>query len=137
MDISPNLQKAFGIIEEVQLLINKVDILESVWTFFEELPFPAWVKNIDGQIVAVNRIYRSRYKPTKSGKTYDINRCPKILSQFRLNDETVMKSSKPQIFREICATEEDKDRISTVLKFPINGSSGTPIGVAGIELSLP
>lgn len=132
---SPYIKTAFDILSKAEGFVDKLDRIDSIVLFFESLPFPAWVKHLNGTVAVVNEAYKKKYSVVDNNRFVNINQSDSVLFEYQKNDQIVKESKVPQIFEELCPTKFNESRISPVLKFPVLTDSDEMIGVAGIELS--
>lgn len=118
------------------IIKEELSSIDSIILLFESLPFPCWLKSIDGKILAVNREYKKHYETsdnedgTISLKFKDI-----ILSEYRANDEWVSRFERGRAFIETCPRKNDATRKAMVIKFPVYNMADQVCGIGGIELT--
>lgn len=113
------------------------EILESrarLNAILDNLPYKAWLKDVNGKYIAVNRPFAKYYGLESSdlmGKTdYDI--CPReIASKFEADDQRVIET-KMQIYSEVHDPYLTEGEWFETFKSPIFDEDGRVIGIAGI-----
>jgi hypothetical protein len=133
---SPMVERAMCLLDRVQNMIGEhLTALDSM-LFFEGLPFPAWVKDIDGKMIVVNSAYKAVYPAINRNKDEVHLGFPEvILNQYAVNDLWVLKYRRPRVFVENAPRENEPDRTTNCLKFPVFSSDGSLAGVAGLEIT--
>tara|TARA_R100000027_G_scaffold27840_1_gene20134 strand:+ start:524 stop:1024 length:501 start_codon:yes stop_codon:yes gene_type:complete len=149
------LSSAPALLSEVRELRKEVDILSGFrdtkvalsTSFFELMPFPAWlkVKGADGQwrIASLNRSYEDIYGVSElryKGKTDEEIWGKEIAKQYAENDWKVYISKEPVITKELVNVRGAPELVfHVVAKFPVllaNGEHSIAIGGISIPLSL-
>lgn len=109
------------------------------WAFIDNLPLPAWAKDLHGKMIWINTEYSLRFgiKPSEyEGRDdYEVWPLP-IAEKFRRNDLNVIKTGLTTKFtEEVPDTWGDDSAILnkwTVWKFPIYDNNGNITAVGGI-----
>jgi len=116
------------------LSLQAEDVLSE---FFMTCPFPMWVKDTRGHMVAINHAYTSRYDVTLAdyaGNLDDANWEQQAAVNFGSNDIEVLETGVPRVYIEAIDSPSREELI--VLKFPVNRDTEV-IGVGGIAIYLP
>lgn len=137
-----NLLKKFGNeIEKVEKKIDtKIKKANGVpWAFIDNLPLPAWAKDLNGKMIWINTEYSLRFgiKPSEyEGRDdYEVWPLP-VAETFRRHDLQVMKTGLTTKFKEQVPEVWNEDPVMlhtwTVWKFPVYDSNGNITAVGGI-----
>lgn len=109
------------------------------WAFIENLPLPAWAKDMDGKMLWINSEYSMQFgiKPNEYEGRTDYDVWPfEIAEKLRKHDLEVARSGLTMRFKEEVPETwgEPNSRILiwTVQKFPIYGPDGKITAVGGI-----
>lgn len=109
------------------------------WAFIDNLPLPAWAKDLNGKMIWINTEYSLRFdiKPSEyEGRDdYEVWPLP-IAEKFRRNDLNVIKSGLTTRFQEDVPDSWNDPNAAitswTVWKFPIFDNNGIIAAVGGI-----
>lgn len=125
------LDRTISRLRELQPVIGA--LIDNTEAWFESLPFPAWLKSTEGQLLVVNQAYADFYGKTRSdclNKDVAALLGPENARRFTDRDRKVLDQNKPLMFHE----KIRGGRHVTVLKFPV--TDGHEIqGVGGMILN--
>ncbi|MBU2650869.1 MAG: PAS domain S-box protein [Bacteroidetes bacterium] len=116
----------------------EIEILESrarLNAILDNLPYKAWLKDLHGRYIAVNKPFARFYGLSPSellGKTdYDI--CPlEVASRFQADDQRVI-DTKMQLYSEAHDPNLTEGEWYETFKSPIFNKDGNVIGITGIS----
>lgn len=136
MDHSIPLDNALGLLDLLQTMLNeKVSSTDSMTMFFENFPFAAWVKDINGKLLTVNAAYKRDYNVRViSDVEVDLQMPGYVLNQYAVNDLWILNYKVPRLFVEDAPKDNEPNRKINVLKFPVFSHMGELLGTAGVEL---
>lgn len=126
-----NLDRTINRLRELQPVIGS--LIDNTEAWFESLPFPAWLKDLDGDLIVVNQAYADFYGVSRAeclNKSTTALLGPERALRFRDRDEKVLQQGLPLLFQE----KIRGGRQVTVLKFPVSDGRGIQ-GVGGIIMS--
>jgi PAS domain-containing protein len=105
--------------------------------FFLHLPWPAWIKSPDGEMLAMNPAYTSRYGVENYEGSRDAPWPDEIRRKFSENDRDVARSGLPSTFIErLTNPKTGTVENVTVIKFPVY-SGPDLVGVGGFSVYIP
>lgn len=125
------LDRTISRLRELQPVIGA--LIDNTEAWFESLPFPAWIKDTDGQLIVVNQAYADFYGVTRTdclNKDTSALLGPENARRFKERDRKVMEQNKSLLFQE----KIRGGRHVTVLKFPVSDGRGLQ-GVGGMILN--
>ncbi len=107
-------------------------------TFFNQVPFMMWAKDLNGRFLAVNSAFARQFgmktEEMKGLSDYDIS--PKIFAdKFRADDAIVLKTGKQKTVDEQIPVI-DGFRWHETTKIPLKDENGTIIGTAGFAIDI-
>lgn len=137
-----NLLKKFAVkFEEVEKKIDsKIKKANGVpWAFIDNLPLPAWAKDLNGKMIWINAEYSLRFgiKPSEYEGRDDYEVWPlAIAEKFRRHDLQIIKTGLTTKFTEEVPETWGEDsspiRKWTVWKFPIYDNNNNLTAIGGI-----
>lgn len=114
-------------------IIDQFDQMGALYSFFQYMPGPAWMKNPEGVMIWINKAYEKTYGISKlryEGST-DFEVWPEeVAQQFRDNDLTVLAKKEP-----ITVTETINGEDWVIWKFPVV-LDGQIIGIGGVAIPM-
>ncbi len=113
---------------EIRMLENRAII--------DNIPFPAWIKSINGKFIYVNQAYANFFGMTKEkiiGLTNkDIYKDKSLAKKYDKDDQSIFSNKKP-IKNEII---HENNKIYKIYKTPILDNNKNTIGLTGISIDI-
>jgi PAS domain-containing protein len=99
--------------------------------YLENLPIPAWSKDINGNMLWLNSAYEKEFNVNRNDYigSNDYQIWSKVIAdRFKVNDQNIIKFGKSYMFLE----KDNEDRTLLVWKFPIKDIKGQIVAIGGI-----
>lgn len=122
---------------DAKLTLHYRQLAESdyVSEYFFHLPWPAWVKSLDGKVIAMNPAYSTRYGAEKDD--IEVFWPEEARRAFGENDREVARTGRASTYVErISNPKTGQLENLTVVKFPVY-SGPDLVGVGGFAIYLP
>lgn len=137
--VEADLESERGKSSELQLQVSQLQIqLLTIKGAHTDLPWPAWLKDTGGVILAANKAYEEQFLKPRGyslidyvGQTDAAVWPLDITAEFRENDLAVMRDRRILDFFEEIEIAGGKRANMRFLKYPVY-AGGTLIGVAGM-----
>ena len=107
--------------------------------WFDTLPTPCWLKDINGYIIYVNTSYIDLFGLPDNILT---SNCPqdiwgeKTSEEFALSEAKVIETDEPlYLFEKIVIPSTQENKMANMIKWPLHDKNGTIVGVVGIILN--
>lgn len=124
---------------EVTDLRNQLLIFESSHA---DVPVPMWLKDTDGKMLFVNAEYErvilnplGKRAEDYLGKTDTEVWGPEIAEKFQKHDRAIMRTKKPEIFKETWTNQNGDTFTGEIIKYP-RFLGRTIIGIGGIIINM-
>lgn len=115
----------------------EISLLESknqLQAILDNLPFMAWLKNKEGNFIAVNKPFSQAFnlavKELLGKDDFDI--CPQELAEKYRNDDIKIMATKETMSCEEIIKVNDEERLFETFKTPIFDKNGNVIGTTGL-----
>jgi hypothetical protein len=113
--------------------------LRSIWSAWAcSVPVPCWAKSGDGEMLAMNASYESRYGKAEHAYIGEDDAAvwdPSVANAFHDHDQIVIRTKRAHVFEEPAPVWKNDKRSSLFLKFPIIDGHGRYVAVGGMEIA--
>ncbi len=122
-----------GLIGITYDITEQKEMSQQLETILDSLPYEAWLKDVDGRFLFVNKLLAKSLSKSKNeilGKTALDFFPEEFAKEFIESDLKVINSKKPEYFQQLSGGRE-KPLLHEVYKTPIINDAGVVIGTTG------